>query len=478
MIRTLIPATALLLVLPLFASASTFEHSLAKGSKGAEVTTLQELLITKGYLQTEPSGYYGVLTAAAVSKFQLDNGLESTGALGPKTRALLNGVSTSTPKADMTVTKDTSSPFVTVTSPAKLPANTPSAILTATTSEASVCKYGKTKGAMEQTLFSTTGSTLHSTTLVGLTNGSTNTFYVSCKKAGNVSTTTPGDFEATATISVGASGAASTPAPVQGGVVTNSFWNADRTPLEPNMVEESPMELGMKFSANTAGTVTGMRFYKGVDNDGEHTGSLWSGDGVLLAHGTFTNETASGWQTLYFTTPVPIKANTTYVVSYYSETGHYAQELNYFIQPRANAPLMAPKDAGVYMYGESAFPTQSYQSNNYWVDVLFTASATASAFSATNPLGVVNVGQTASVFDAVQPTMPVVTGYTFGSHVQAVSKITVSKTPGGAMVTTLPLGTIGTIASQPQQKNGQTWWYVKFGSISGWTIADKIVFLN
>ena len=46
--------------------------------------------------------------------------------------------------------------------------------------------------------------------------------------------------------------------------------------------------------------------------------------GTQLATGTFTNETASGWQTLLFANPVQITANTVYVASYYDPDGHYA----------------------------------------------------------------------------------------------------------------------------------------------------------
>jgi hypothetical protein len=38
----------------------------------------------------------------------------------------------------------------------------------------------------------------------------------------------------------------------------------------------------------------------------------------LLATGTFTGGTASGWQQLNFSTPVTIAANTTYVASYHT----------------------------------------------------------------------------------------------------------------------------------------------------------------
>ena len=52
----------------------------------------------------------------------------------------------------------------------------------------------------------------------------------------------------------------------------------------------------MKFRADSAGTVTGVRFYKAAANTGTHVGALWTAGGTQLAQATFTNETASGWQ--------------------------------------------------------------------------------------------------------------------------------------------------------------------------------------
>ena len=82
--------------------------------------------------------------------------------------------------------------------------------------------------------------------------------------------------------------------------------------------------MGVKFRADSNGFVNGVRFYKQADNTGTHLGSLWSSTGTLLATGTFTNESASGWQELDFSSPVSITAGTTYVASYFTSTGHYA----------------------------------------------------------------------------------------------------------------------------------------------------------
>ena len=75
--------------------------------------------------------------------------------------------------------------------------------------------------------------------------------------------------------------------------------------------------------------------------------------------------------------PIAISANTTYMVSYHTDTGHYAFDAGYFASAGIdNAPLHALRDGvdgpnGAYHYGASSFPDQTYQAANYWVDVVF-----------------------------------------------------------------------------------------------------------
>ena len=51
-----------------------------------EVSTLQDFLQGKGYLNNEPTGYFGLLTFGAVKSFQTANGISQTGYVGPVTR--------------------------------------------------------------------------------------------------------------------------------------------------------------------------------------------------------------------------------------------------------------------------------------------------------------------------------------------------------------------------------------------------------
>jgi hypothetical protein len=164
--------------------------------------------------------------------------------------------------------------------------------------------------------------------------------------------------------------------PVTGGSGSGSYtvFPTSATPAISSDADRGSVELGMAFTANTAGYVTGIRFYKGSLNTGTHTGSLWSASGQRLASVTFSNETASGWQQASFAQPVPISANTRYVVSYHAPVGRYSATKYYFTSSGIdNDPLFVPGGAaGVYKYGSSpAFPNQSYQNTNYWVDVVF-----------------------------------------------------------------------------------------------------------
>ncbi|MFF2271652.1 DUF4082 domain-containing protein [Agromyces sp. NPDC058136] len=135
-------------------------------------------------------------------------------------------------------------------------------------------------------------------------------------------------------------------------------------------------ELGMRFSPTVAGAVSGVRFYKSAGNTGTHTGSLWGPGGTLLATGTFTGETASGWQELRFENPVPVDVDTTYTVSYWAPRGHYAADAYAFAAGgMTRDPISLPggfgvTPAGVYG-GAGQMPVSSWKYSNYFVDVIF-----------------------------------------------------------------------------------------------------------
>ncbi|HEX8524894.1 MAG TPA: N,N-dimethylformamidase beta subunit family domain-containing protein [Tepidisphaeraceae bacterium] len=157
-------------------------------------------------------------------------------------------------------------------------------------------------------------------------------------------------------------------------------------PANPSENDSSPVNVGVKFKSDIAGYITGIRFYKGAGNTGTHIGNLWNSGGTKLAEITFINETATGWQTMKFSNPVAITANTVYVASYFAPKAHYAEDDNYFASAGVdNGTLHALKNGvsggnGVYRYaGSVRFPSASFASANYYVDVTFSTTASGNA---------------------------------------------------------------------------------------------------
>ena len=116
---------------------------------------------------------------------------------------------------------------------------------------------------------------------------------------------------------------------------------------------------------------------------------LWSADGQLLATGSAPASSAAGWREATFAQPVSVDAGDVLVATYHAPEGGYSINQNYFSQSFGNDSLTALQNGGVYAYGGSnAFPTQTWQSSNYWIDVVFDpADATSQASSGGSAAG-------------------------------------------------------------------------------------------
>jgi Domain of unknown function (DUF4082)/Fibronectin type III domain/Bacterial Ig domain len=242
-----------------------------------------------------------------------------------------------------------------------------------------------------------------------------------------------------------------------------SLWSTSITPAtavpgDPNSVNDAgdptSVTVGVKFTSDTFGQVSGVRFYKASTNTGTHVGSVWSASGQLLASATFTNETASGWQTVTFSNPITVLPNTTYVAGYFAPNGHYSATPSYFYPnpaptPVGGATLNAPPlhavtntngvINGLYGYGgSSTFPTNTFSATNYWVDVVFSPSPP--------PGQVTNVSATAGQGSAtIQWSAPSTGGptstYTVTPYIgsQSQTPTTVTGTPPNTSVTIIGL---------------------------------------
>jgi hypothetical protein len=208
--------------------------------------------------------------------------------------------------------------------------------------------------------------------------------------------------------------------------VTHTIWTGTTVPATVDNGPDGPVELGVAFKSDIAGTITGIRFYKSTANTGTHIGHLWSATGTLLASVTFVAESTSGWQQANFSHSVSIKANTVYVASYQSSMGHWSVNWNYFANSGYNnAPLHALQNSGSRPDGvwgtAGTFPTHT-NTANYWIDVVLSTGSTAPSIT-TQPLSQTKVaGQSATFSVVVSGTAPL--SYQWSKNGTAISGAT------------------------------------------------------
>jgi hypothetical protein len=222
-------------------------------------------------------------------------------------------------------------------------------------------------------------------------------------------------------------------------------------PAIPSFNDPSAVEVGVKFTPDLSGYILGLRFYKGSANTGTHIGNLWTSTGTLLATATFTAETASGWQQVNFSTPLLITANTVYVASYHTDVGGYAVDQGYFATTGFNdPPLHALQDGasggnGVFLPGASGFPTNTFQSDNYWIDVVFNTTLSSLTMS---PTSVTGGNPSIGTVTLSGPAPSSGEQVTLSSSNPAVATVPTSMTvPAGSTSATFPVTTSAVAAS-------------------------------
>ncbi len=166
------------------------------------------------------------------------------------------------------------------------------------------------------------------------------------------------------------------------GVCPCSIFNDSDVPTVGAADDSASVELGVTFTADTAGQITGVRFYKAAGNNGPHTVSLWNSNGDQLATAPVTGEGATGWQTANFPAAVSVTSGATYIASYRAPVGRYSYTVGGLSSPIDKAPLHTPGSAGRYSYGAGA--PLAVSTANYFVDPVFTVQG-APTVAAMNP---------------------------------------------------------------------------------------------
>lgn len=148
------------------------------------------------------------------------------------------------------------------------------------------------------------------------------------------------------------------------------FDSAGTTP--PTDLDAASVELGVRFTPKTSGTIDAIRFYRPRESSGPFTARLWDDRGRVLSTIRFQSLTSHGWQTARLSNRVAVSAGRQYTASYSAPSGRYAASQNYFSSATETRYLRIPRGAGVYKYSTGSYPSESYQNSNYYVDVQFT----------------------------------------------------------------------------------------------------------
>ncbi|MFA7290045.1 MAG: DUF4082 domain-containing protein, partial [Melioribacteraceae bacterium] len=127
---------------------------------------------------------------------------------------------------------------------------------------------------------------------------------------------------------------------------------------------DSDYELGTKFSSDLLANVNTIRFYKAAGETGIHIGKIWDNSGTLIASVMFTNETASGWQSMNLASPLLIQPNSVYTVSVNSNVIYPITQNELATQVTNSFLHTVIGNNGVFNDNLGSFPNQSYNNSN------------------------------------------------------------------------------------------------------------------
>jgi hypothetical protein len=171
------------------------------------------------------------------------------------------------------------------------------------------------------------------------------------------------------------------------------------------------LTVGTQFVPTVDGTITAVRLYTSspAPLDPIDWKLLSATGATVLASGTWSVGQPGGtWIEATFA-PVPVVANTTYVVAA-GVLKRYVASNSFFDVPKGSTHLTAPQGAGHFTLSAGwSFPTTLYANSGYFVDVAFTPSSTAPPVTPSVTLGPIwafgdpLIGTLAVLRDAVAP---------------------------------------------------------------------------
>lgn len=203
-----------------------------------------------------------------------------------------------------------------------------------------------------------------------------------------------------------------------------------QTPTLTNVSEAQTVTVGITVVFAVAGSVGAARFYAPTTLGGTFEAALWSvdtddvpavsGTGTLLGSATFGTLTSGAWNTVSFSSPIAVAANTAYRISVRTSQGRYTATGAFFNsaaltsgnvsapQTGTNPTGIGNLDNGSFIESITTYPNKTFNGNAYFVDVVFDASGgstpitIADAGSAGQTFGVSAIGSFSDTASAGQ----------------------------------------------------------------------------
>ncbi len=168
------------------------------------------------------------------------------------------------------------------------------------------------------------------------------------------------------------------------------------TPSNNDVAGGSPITLGTVWTPSVNGTVTNLRQYLPANNAVGAVGVLYSwtsnSTGVELGRQAYTGLVDDAWNTTpALASPIAVTAGSFYVAATYFPNGHYvvtpAGLASAVISGHLTAVADGVKTNGKFHDGADAYPGDTFNSNCYFADVVFTATPTTTTGTAAAALG-------------------------------------------------------------------------------------------
>jgi len=149
--------------------------------------------------------------------------------------------------------------------------------------------------------------------------------------------------------------------------LTATTWAAQK-PASDGGAATGSYEIGQRFYVDGACHCIGVTFYKpSTETGATHTVHLWDDTSALLGTATTTSETASGWQTALFATPLALTGLAYYRATWGTNAARWEQGGGL---PISSGPLHITQDC--YNATQGAFPNSALSSLDRYVSPIIT----------------------------------------------------------------------------------------------------------